>query len=145
MQYSEVKKDIFTNNVDYAFCLCISEDGAFNEGVSIEFANKFPNTTRFVRQMNLIKGGSYLLAMNDDKTQRALFLVLKSHSWQKPTLKTFQSAVSSMRYQALTTGIKKIVMPKLGKPIDGLDWKECRKILLDTFDDTDVELLVCST
>ena len=48
-----------------------------------------------------------------------------------------------MKKQCLELGITKIAMPLIGCGLDKLKWEKVRKIIIDTFNDTDIEILVC--
>lgn len=144
MIYTEERKSIFKNSTDYALAVCISEDAAFNEGVSIEFAKLLPNTTSYVRQMSLKKGNAYLLSVNEERTQNVFYLVTKSRFYDKPSQVDFRKAVYDMREWAIRQNITKIAMNKLGTPLDGLDWDDCRAFLVDMFKNTNIELLICT-
>lgn len=49
-----------------------------------------------------------------------------------------------MRVVADMNGVKKIAMPKIGCGLDGKDWRVIKKMLKDIFEDSDIEILVCS-
>ena len=48
-----------------------------------------------------------------------------------------------MKNQAVLNGIKKIAMPLIGCGLDRLEWEDVKTIIINTFQDTDIEILIC--
>ena len=49
-----------------------------------------------------------------------------------------------MRDQCENLNITKLAMPKIGSGLDRLDWEKVKEIIQDVFDDSDIEILICS-
>lgn len=48
-----------------------------------------------------------------------------------------------MKSQILSQGIKKIAMPLIGCGLDKLSWQKVKLIILQTFHDIDMEIIIC--
>lgn len=49
-----------------------------------------------------------------------------------------------MRELCLSEGISKLAMPQIGCGLDKLQWGKVREIIKEVFDDTEVEMIVCT-
>jgi O-acetyl-ADP-ribose deacetylase (regulator of RNase III) len=52
--------------------------------------------------------------------------------------------VTSLRDVCLEQGITKIGMPQIGCGLDRLKWDKVKAIIAQTFENTEIEIVVCS-
>ena len=146
MTITEMKKDLFTVSSDYMLAHCISADFVLGAGIAVAF-NKFfnmkwklnsfyPNYMEAYNNQNI--GGDCILI------DRVFNLITKERCYHKPTLDTMKTALMRMKEICLEKGFKKIAMPKIGCGLDKLQWEDVKQAIIDTFSDTDIEILVCS-
>lgn len=146
MIIKEIKKDLFTVSNDYMLAHCISADFVLGAGIAVIFNKLFnmkwklnsfyPNYIEKYKTQNI--GGDCILI------DRVFNLITKERCYYKPTLDTMKTALKQMKEICLEKGIKKIAMPKIGCGLDKLQWIDVKQAIIDTFSDTDIEILVCS-
>lgn len=135
MIITEVKKNLFTVDKKYILAHCISEDAKMGAGIAVDFNKKFKLSA--LQNMDLKVGMA--------KFHNNVFnLITKSKYYGKPTYDTITQAIEDMKQQCLEHNIKYLAMPKIGCGLDRLSWGKVREIIENSFEDTDVEILVCS-
>lgn len=145
MKYSEVKQDLFTVDDTYYLAHCISADFEMGKGIAVQFnyffnmKNKLKNKYHgYLRKFccSNIYGDCIL-------ENQVLNLITKEQYWNKPTYKSITQALEKCRDICIKNKINKIAMPAIGCGLDRLSWSKVRRIIQDTFKDTDIEILVC--
>lgn len=138
MNYSEVKKDLFTVPEDYHLAHCISADAKMGAGIAVQFKKRFDlsETTEKGRRRHLSEGTCY-------RDGRVLNLITKKVYWSKPTYMSFEASLQDMRRVIVEEGITKVAMPRIGAGLDRLEWATNRETLHEVFGDLDIEILVC--
>lgn len=138
MEYSEIHRDLFTVDESYYLAHCISGDAGMSAGIAVDFKKKFRlHGLQQQAKQTPLKIGSCV------KVDRVLNLVTKRVYSGKPNYDTFTAAIKDMKEVAITNGITKIAMPKIGAGRDKLSWAKNREIIKEIFMDTDIEILVC--
>lgn len=139
MEFTEIKKDLFTMTDNYYLAHCISSDAKMGAGIAVEFKKRFKlaSLQEMAKQSPLEIGKCY-------KAGRALNLVTKSKYWHKPTYESLTQAVVSMRDVCLEEGITALAMPQIGCGLDKLQWGKVREIIKEVFEDTEVDIVVCT-
>ena len=140
MLYNEVSQEIFTASADYVLVHCISADFSMSAGVAkafIETGIKDELLSRY--PANKWEGHGYCLPVKING-RIILNLVTKPKAFFKPTYETLEESLNDMKKQ-LPKHIK-LAMPHIGCGFDGLNWTEVSHMIKDTFEDTDIEILV---
>ena len=129
---------------------CISSDFAMGAGIAKEFAArgvKIYLTTHCKRSFD---GKGYVLYAPISEYRGVYNLVTKAKYWQKPTYETLTQALEDLKLRIAVVEKAfpdekpmRIAMPQIGCGLDRLEWSKVRKIIQTTFEDTDVEILVC--
>ena len=70
-------------------------------------------------------------------------LITKARSSGKPKQQDLFYALHDMKYIAMNTGIKHIVMPKIGSGLDQLPWEITEEDIKEVFRNTNIEIRVC--
>ena len=146
MIYNEIKQDLFKVNDDYSLVHCISLDVQMGKGIATIFRNRYPDMVVYLKKYVRDNNINYPTCVwyHDEKENRKIFnLITKPKYWNKPNYFTITTSLSDMKKQCLELGITKIAMPLIGCGLDKLKWGKVRKIIIDTFNDTDIEILVC--
>ena len=143
MIYNEEHRDLFSVNfIEWTPAHCISRDCKMGAGIAVPMKKKFKlgglKDTIDNFNVALPYGISTCIFHNE-----VLNLITKKRYWHKPTYESIGTALTAMLVLANTRGIKKIVMPKIGCGLDGLNWSRVREIIKEVFKDTDIEILVC--
>jgi hypothetical protein len=74
---------------------------------------------------------------------RVFNLITKRNYWNKPTYDTLINSLLYMKILVINNHIKKIAMPIIGCGLDKLQWNKVSQIIQATFEDLDIEILVC--
>lgn len=141
MRYKEQKRDLFSADNDYYLAHCISADFGMGKGIVVEFNKRFDMKNK-LKQLY----PNYLQTWtNGDclKEGKVFNLITKERYYNKPTLATLKNALIKMKEICLKENITKIVMPKIGCGLDQLNWNDVKRLLFETFEDTDIEIFVC--
>jgi len=137
MIYEEKKANIFKLcDERYYLAHCISADAKLGAGIAVQFEKEF-NLRQDLLPMTPIPYPSCI------QIGRVFNLVTKSRYSDKPTLSSLQNAVIQMRILAVKENVTKIAMPKIGCGLDRLSWINVKPIILGTFADTNIEILIC--
>lgn len=141
MRYKEQKRDLFSADNDYYLAHCISADFGMGKGIVVEFNKRFDMKNK-LKQLY----PNYLQTWtNGDclKEGKVFNLITKERYYNKPTLATLKNALIKMKEICLKENITKIAMPKIGCGLDQLNWNDVKRLLFETFEDTDIEIFVC--
>lgn len=139
MILKEEKRDLFSVTNDYYFAHCISSDLGMGKGIAVEFNNRFNMKNKLLQKYTYNWCGvGYCI-----REGRVLNLITKDRYWNKPTYKTIEDSILRMKQEMILSGIKKIAIPKIGCGLDILEWINVKKIIMNIFEDMDVEILVC--
>ena len=136
MTFTEERKDLFTVSKDYHLVHCIASDLGMSAGIAVPMKKKF-NIIQKLKEA----AQSHPACV---KADRVFNLITKKRSGGKPTYKSLQTTLDMMKAQVLSGCIKKLAMPKIGCGLDRLSWPMVRDMIKSTFEDTDVEIKICS-
>ena len=141
MQIKEFTRDLFTTSTDNYLVHCISSDFVMGAGIAIQFraqgVKKYLKTNYTSEWNN--KG--YALYAPVGNYKGVYNLITKQYYYQKPTYQTIRDALSDMKIQIPNDA--RISMPHIGCGLDRLQWEEVKKIIIDTFRDTDCIISIC--
>ncbi len=134
-------KDLFSVDESYYLCHCISSDFALGAGIAKEFNNRGVRKTLETIYTPFWDYKGYCLYTKIDNFKGVFNLVTKRNYYDKPTYDTLRESLESMRIM-ISDGMK-IAMPLIGCGLDKLSWEKVEQIIIDTFKNKDVEILVC--
>ncbi|XP_060535972.1 ADP-ribose glycohydrolase OARD1-like [Cylas formicarius] len=93
----EVKGDLFEQN-NYSLAHCVAADLRMEQGIAVDFKNKFKNV-KYLLDQNPKPGG--IATLFDDKNNRFIYyLITKEKSNKKPTYFTLWKALNKMKTHA---------------------------------------------
>lgn len=146
MTIKEVKMDLFSVPQGYYLAHCITGDFSLGAGVAKKMDEVYDmkfKLNEFYEQYDPYEDdyspiGKALLVDN------VFNLVNKKHPDKKAKYKKLRKALEDMREQAEENYISKIAMPRIGCGHDKLEWEKVKAIIEEIFEDTNIEILVCS-
>lgn len=149
MEIREVKMDLFEAPRGYYLAHCITRDYSLGAGIAKRMDEVY-NMKEKLKMMYPIYSSSVL--PEDDKfyvgsalvIDDVFNLVTKRRPDKKAKYKNLRSALQDMKEQMGELLIAKVAIPKLGCGHDKMDWDRVREIIEEVFEDTEVEILVCS-
>jgi O-acetyl-ADP-ribose deacetylase (regulator of RNase III) len=147
MNYSEIKKDLFTMDKDVTLVHCISNDHAMGAGIAKKFAELGVKAS-ISDEIVLWNGRGYVAWGHTNMTEtdpgwKVANLVTKEKYWMKPTYQTMRQALENLKRYVVEFRIRKLAMPCIGCGLDRLDWGQVSAMIKNIFRDTDVEITVC--
>lgn len=149
MEYKEVYQDLFTVPENYYLAHCISADFKMGAGIAVQFNKKFDMKNKLIKKHpNFLSDYDYQIKMLRKSgcciaEGRVLNLITKRNYWNKPTYKSIEASLKSMKEICLSRNIKFVAMPLIGCGLDRLKWENVSEILKNLFKDTDVKILIC--
>lgn len=144
MIIKEEIKDLFTVPQGYYLAHCISGDYALGAGIAYTFNNVYNMRFKLHKQYSIPDGEKYAHVGEALLIDNVFNLVTKARYFHKPTYETLYETLYDMKEQCEELDITKLAIPKIGCGLDRLDWNEVNEIIEDVFDDTNIEILVCS-
>lgn len=145
MKMVVLNQDLFElNRNDYCFVQCISSDFKMGKGIALQFNKQFNCKKLLVKTYGQRYPWSYSGIALKVPTVPVFVLITKERYWDKPTYKTLSQALEQLKTLCASKGVKKLAMPKIGCGLDKLDWSIVKKAIEEIFNDTDIEITVCS-
>lgn len=144
MIIKEEKRDLFTVPQGYYLAHCISGDYALGAGIATQFVEVYNMRYKLHSQYPIPNGEKFANVGKALLVDNVFNLVTKAHCFHKPTYDSLYETLVDMKDQCEEWDITKIAIPYIGCGLDRLEWDKVRDIIEDVFEDTDVEILVCS-
>lgn len=142
MKFIEEKNDLFNYEGKAWLAHCISADFGMGKGIVTQFNERYNLKNHMIK--NYFKdnwtGQGYCIPV---KQFQVFNLITKDKYYKKPTYKTLRQAIVDMRNYAVAHDIHTIAMPIIGCGLDGLEWNNVRKEILNVFDKTDIKIIIC--
>lgn len=127
---------------DYYFVQCVSSDFKMGKGIALQFNKHFDCKKAMSKSY-----GSYKWTGKGDcllpKNHKVFHLITKNRYWDKPTYRTMKESLFQLKEFCSELNIKKIAMPQIGCGLDNLIWEKVKKILIELFENEDIEVIVC--
>lgn len=144
MIIKEEKRDLFAVPQGYYLAHCISGDYALGAGIATQFVEVYNMRYKLHSQYPIPDGEKYANVGKALLVDNVFNLVTKARCFHKPTYDSLYETLVDMKDQCEEWDITKIAIPYIGCGLDRLEWDKVRDIIEDVFEDTDVEILVCS-
>eukprot|EP00927_Polykrikos_kofoidii_P017504 TRINITY_DN17982_c0_g1_i1.p1 TRINITY_DN17982_c0_g1~~TRINITY_DN17982_c0_g1_i1.p1 ORF type:complete len:283 (+),score=56.43 TRINITY_DN17982_c0_g1_i1:54-902(+) len=132
--------DLFEVGPEWAMCHCVSKDFEMSAGIAAEFKRRFGGV-QDLKSQNVDIGG---VAVLEKKGRLIFYLVTKRGYKGKSTMESLELSLRAMKQHVISRGVKKLALPQIGCGLDQLSWGAVEGLVLQVFDDADVELLVRS-
>lgn len=148
MIYKEEKRDLFSVPDDYYIAHCISADFDLGAGIALEIENKFnvkaelnERYSTYMDFWNIVDTNKYGDCIC---TGRIMNLITKKYYYDKPKYDSMYAALRFMKQLCRQHRVHKLAMPKIGCGPDRLRWDVVSRLIKRVFEDTDIEILVCT-
>jgi transcription-repair coupling factor (superfamily II helicase) len=155
----EEVKDIFTvDDKKYVFGHCIAKDCRMGAGIASQFDRLDFNMKLFLKNKAAV---GKTIKYNSSSIGKVYNMVTKDLSWKAARvpgksyykdrecipydlyLKNLKSCLEDMKNQMIKSGEKYLAMPKIASGLDMCKWEDVKKIIVDVFKNTDINILIC--
>lgn len=144
MTITEIKKNLFEVPQGYYLAHCISGDYALGAGIAKTFDEVYDMRYKLHRFFPIPEGERYANVREALLVDNVFNLVTKQLCWHKPTYESVHDTLVQMRDMCESLFITKLAMPKIASGLDRLDWDQVRYLIEDVFEETDIDILICS-
>lgn len=140
----EEKRDLFTVPQGYYLAHCISGDYALGAGIAKQFVEVYNMRFKLHKNFPIPNGEKFANVGSALLIDNVFNLVTKARCFHKPTYDSLYETLIDMREQCEELDITKLAIPYIGCGLDKLQWDKVSDVIEDVFEDTDIEILVCS-
>jgi hypothetical protein len=144
MNFKEETRDLFTVPQGYYLAHCISGDYSLGAGIAAQFVDVYNMRYKLHRNYPIPDGEKFANVGEALLIDNVFNLVTKDRVYHKPTYDTLIDTLEDMKEQCENLDINKIAMPRIGCGLDGLSWDTVEEIIMEVFEDTDMEILICT-
>lgn len=144
MNFKEETRDLFTVPQGYYLAHCISGDYSLGAGIAAQFVDVYNMRYKLHRNYPIPDGEKFANIGEALLIDNVFNLVTKDRVYHKPTYDTLIETLEDMKEQCENLDINKIAMPRIGCGLDGLSWDTVEEIIKEVFEDTDMEILICT-
>ena len=144
MNFKEETRDLFTVPQGYYLAHCISGDYSLGAGIAAQFVDVYNMRYKLHRNYPIPDGEKFANVGEALLIDNVFNLVIKDRVYHKPTYDTLIETLEDMKEQCENLDINKIAMPRIGCGLDGLSWDTVEKIIKEVFEDTYMEILICT-
>lgn len=145
MRYEEVSGNLFDAPEDSYLVHCISADFALGAGIAVEFNKRFQERDLLKEKYprfpliykKLCETGQTGTCIVEG---RVCNLVTKEKYWHKPTMQSMMDALRILKKKVPKDAM--LSMPTIGAGLDRLSWENVERAIKETFQDTDVRIVV---
>lgn len=132
--------DLFELKNTHLLVHCISKDCALGAGIASTFRKHYPDLARDL-SIYIRKTGTNRRCLVFNK--KVANLITKEKYYNKPTYEDLQLALDELKkVVVIDKGYTKLAMPKIGCGLDGLSWSIVKKMIIETFNDLNIEIIV---
>lgn len=143
MTYTEVNGDLFRIPHGYYLAHCISGDYALGAGIATQFDANYNMRYKLYKNYPIPDDEKYANVGRALLIDNVFNLVTKPRCYHKPTYDRLRETLEDMRDQCEMFDIERLAMPTIAAGLDGLNWDNVKEIILDVFEDTDIEIVIC--
>ena len=140
----EEKRDLFTVPQGYYLAHCISGDYALGAGIAKQFVEVYNMRFKLHKNFPIPDGEKFANVGSALLIDNVFNLVTKARCFHKSTYDLLYETLIDMREQCEELDITKLAIPYIGCGLDKLQWNKVSDVIEDVFEDTDIEILVCS-
>lgn len=133
--YKEEKGDIFDENDRY-LVHCISSDFKLGLGVAKQFDKKFNLRQKLNSMYSTPTEPTCLLVDN------VFNLVTKERYYHKPSMDDLHKSLLVLKELCITNDIKKLAMVKIGCGLDKLNWYDVSELIINVFNNIDIDIKI---
>ncbi|CAF4374547.1 unnamed protein product [Rotaria sp. Silwood2] len=138
LKYQEVQGNLFSASSTISLAHCVSTDMNMSKGIATQFRNQFGRIDDLKRQNIGVGGCAYIYVEN----RHVFYLITKQRYFHKPTLKTLEASLISMRDLCIQNNINQLAMPCIGCGLDKLQWSQVKELIQSIFGQVDIEITI---
>ena len=150
----EKTMDLFDPNLgEYVLAHCVSLDFAMGAGIAKEFVKRHPDMKQYCRkvvQTEDVEVGDTIRYENEFGI--VYNLITKENYWNKPNkdmdyltyLENLTICLENLKNKMEENKEAKLAIPKIGCGLDRCNWSDVKEIIEEVFENSDIEVLVCS-
>lgn len=145
MQYAEINQSLFECDKNkYLYAHCISLDLALGAGIAKQINDRYQMRNKLIlfkkQNEKYFENFSYGFCVTIDGVSN---LITKNKCFEKPTMKTLEESLISLKKYIIKYNIKYLAMPQIGCGLDKLEWNEVSKLIKQIFSDLDIDIIIC--
>jgi len=146
----EIQGDLFAISRPSSSSLahCIAKDLGMGKGISGIFKKKYGGINELKAQ-NLDVGSCGVLKRNEGNDgeneieNKFIFcLITKNKSSGYPKISDLKASLKQMKLKAIENNVKMISMPKIGSGLDKLLWEDVKNVIVEVFDNSDIDIKI---
>lgn len=114
--------------------------GVMGKGIALQFKNRYPRMFQSYRNhcgRNMYTPGCCMLVRGDDGS-KIINVASKDHWMQDSQLPWVQRIIQSLA-KLPDSSIRSIALPPIGCGNGGLDWKVVKQLMIEAFQDSEIE------
>lgn len=136
------KRDIFTMPSNFVHAHCISSDFIMGAGIAKEYTKRGIRKHLLKNYPKYWNGHGYNLAVKT-KNHIVCNLITKQYVSDKPTLKSLEESLQSLKDYLVNNDYRLLTMPKIGCGLDKLNWADVLAVIKSIFNDTNIYIVIC--
>lgn len=152
VKWKEIEGNLFDYDKTHYLAQCISSDFKMGKGIATEFVRRYNLKELLLEKYedvypNIWENQNPLCDLTCFDDSKGVFsLITKSKYFKKPTYDTMRKSLEEMKKLVIKLINEskepiKIAMPTIGSGLDKLEWNQVKDIILEVFNDVDVEIL----
>ena len=135
----EEKGDLFSiEDSSPIFAHCVSSDGKMDAGIAKQFVRRYGDGLQ--GSVDGFEVGDAVPYKNGDT--KIYNLITKEKYWKKPTFKSIQSSLQSLKNRLVKNNEEKVYMPRIASGLDGKNWSKVKAKIKDVFDGSDIQITI---
>ena len=145
MKINEINKDLFLEKYKKGdiYAHCISADFVLGKGIAKTFKEKFPELKKkkeLVTEYRIRSARRFMPVESENVIIGNL--ITKKFYYSKPTYSPLTESLIELRKYMIDNELKRVLMPKIGCGLDGLQWELVKQIIEKVFEETEIEIKV---
>lgn len=142
---TEIVGDMFADtdqNGDVCLAHCVSQDLAMGKGIAVLFKKKFGRVPELKAQNAKIGECAILTRKASTTTAFIYYMITKARYFHKPTYTSLRQSLEYTKNHMVAHHQTELKMPRIGCGLDGLEWKQVRRLIQETFQHTSIQITV---
>jgi O-acetyl-ADP-ribose deacetylase (regulator of RNase III) len=154
LDYEEKPGNIEDLPQSFSLAHCVSQDMHMGKGIAVWFKENFGHVDKLKKQNVKIgdvafldsdfdgTGVEYDEKLNPKSRRYICYMVTKREYGDKPTMENLEKTIKRLQRFVSNRGIKALGIPKLACGLDGKQWEEIRPLIVETFRDDNIKIVV---
>ena len=137
-RFVELQGNLFTAcPVNIPLAHCVSLDFRMSQGIALAFRQKYGQIDFLKTQVQEVGG----CAVIEHESRLLFYIVAKKKYFMKPSYRTLEMALTSLKRHLLALGVEQLAIPGLlASHRDGLNWQKVKQLFHKVFADTNISI-----